>query len=40
MKGEHNMNTLTREEREEREEAIDVLISNGIFNEKTINTWN
>lgn len=34
------MNTLTREEREEREEAIDVLISNGIFNEKAINEHN
>lgn len=34
------MNTLTREEREEREEAIDVLISNEIFNEKAINEHN
>lgn len=34
------MNTLTREEREEREEAIDILISNGIFNEKAINEHN
>lgn len=34
------MNTLTREEREEREEAIDILISNGIFNEKTIKEHN
>lgn len=34
------MNTLTREEREEREEAIDILIDNGIFNKKTIKEHN
>ena len=34
------MNTLTREEREEREEAIDILIDNGIFDKKTIKEHN
>lgn len=34
------MNIFIREEREEREEAIDILIGNGIFDEKTIKEHN